>query len=115
MNKSTIHMSAQKHKSLQEIYDIIHLNRGTEQVCKTVQNINDVEIWTLVYEKFFFRNGSYASLTIVLTEFADKQTAVLAASGGGEGIFNFSWFAEQDYVNSCANALKECGFETTQF
>ena len=50
-------------------------------------------------------------MTIVLTEFENKQTAVLASSGGGEGVFNFSWFAEQDYVNSCADALKECGFE----
>lgn len=68
----------------------------------------------LFLKKFFFRNGSYASLTIVLTEFGDKQTAFLVGSGGGEGIFNFSWGANRDYVKSCEKALRECGFETIQ-
>ena len=112
MGKTIVHMSAQKQKSLQEIHEVIHYIRGTEQVCKNVQNINGVEIWTLVYEKFFFRNGSYASLSIILTEFDNKQTAVLVGSGGGEGLFNFNWGADRDYVKSCEKALQECGFET---
>ena len=41
----------------------------------------------LVYEKYFFRVNSYASLTVLLTEQGETQTAQIVSSGGGDGGF----------------------------
>ncbi len=115
MDRTTVHMSAKKQKSLQEIHEKIHTIRGAEQVSKTVQTINDVTVWTLVYEMFFMRTGSYASLTVVLTEYDDRQTACIVGSGGGEGMINISYGANRKFVELCEKALQECGFDFTYF
>ena len=115
MDRTTVYMSAQKQKTLQDIHQAIHLIQGAEQVSKTVQNINGVEIWTLVYEMFYFRTSSYASLTVVLTEYDDKQTACIVGAAGGSGMINLSYGANRDCVTKCENALKGCGFDFTYF
>ncbi len=115
MDRTTVHMSAKKQKSLQEIHEKIHIIRGAEQVSKTVQTINDVIIWTLVYEMYFMRAGGYTSLTVVLTENDDVQTACIVGSGGGQGIVNVSFGANRKCVELCEKALQECGFDFTHF
>lgn len=65
-------------------------------------------------ERYFFRNGSYASLTVMLTEFDGMQTADIIGSGGGEGLFNFSWGANADFAESAERILKTCGFTTVE-
>ena len=44
----------------------------------------------LVYEKYFFRVNSYATLTILLTEQGETQTAQIVSSGGGNSMSNIS-------------------------
>ena len=114
MNRTTVYMSAQKQKSLQEIYENLRSIRA-DLVSKTEQTVNGVQIWTLVYEMFYFRTKGYASLTVVLTEYGDKQTACLVGSGGGSGMINLSYGANRDFVAKCENALKGCGFDYTYF
>ncbi|MBR5806272.1 MAG: hypothetical protein IKY30_05830 [Oscillospiraceae bacterium] len=114
MNRTTVYMSAQKQKSLQEIYENLRTIQA-DPVSKTEQTVNGVQIWALVYEMFYFRTKSYASLTVVLTEYEDRQTACIVGSGGGGGVFNVSYGANRDFVAKCENALKECGFDFTYF
>ena len=71
MNRTTVYMSAQKQKSLQEIYENLRTIQA-DPVSKTEQTVNGVKIWTLVYEMFYFRTKSYVSLTVVLTEYEDR-------------------------------------------
>ena len=115
MDRTTVCMSAQKQKSLREIHQAIHLIQGAEQISKTVQTVNGVQIWTLVYEMFYFRTCGYTSLTVVLTEYEDNQTACIVGSGGGSGMINLSYGANHDFVTKCEKALKECGFDFTYF
>ena len=110
MAGATIRMTASKQMTLQEIHEKIHYIEGAEQISKSVQTINDVTIWTLVYEKFYFRVGSYTSLTVVLTEHGQKQTACIVAAGGGEGVVNYSYGANRNFAKSCVQALELCGF-----
>jgi len=54
---------------------------------------------TFVFEGFFFRTGSYASLTVSLVNNGSISAVTAVGSGGGDGILNFSWGAEIDFVN----------------
>ena len=114
MDRTTVYMSAQKQKSLQEIYEQLRTIQA-DLVSKTEQSVNGVQIWTLVYEMYYFRTKSYASLTVVLTEYENRQTACIVGSGGGGGMFNVTYGANRNFVTKCENALKVCGFDFTYF
>ena len=110
MAGTTITMKANKRKTLQEIHAEIHYIVDAEQVSKTEQTVNGVTIWTLAYEKYFFRTSSFASVTVVLTEHEDEQTACIVASGGGTGMVNHSYGANRRFARECVEKLEGCGF-----
>lgn len=52
-----------------------------------------------VYDKYFMRNSSRASLNLTVLEDGRTTHVVAIGSGGGQGaIFNFSWGAEKELV-----------------
>lgn len=110
MSGKTIHMTAKKQDSLREIHNKIRNIKGAEQISKSEQTINNVTIWTLSYEKFYLRTGSYTSVTIVLTEYEQEQTACVVSSGGGKSMANFSYGANRNFAEECVQKLEECGF-----
>lgn len=114
MAGTTVFMHAKKQQSLQEIHEKIHYIEGSEQISKTAQKINDVIIWTLVYEKYYFRVKGYASLIIVLTEYGQEQSACVISSGGGGGITNTSFGANRSYAKACVEVLEACGFRIVE-
>lgn len=114
MAGATIRMTAKKQHTLQEIHKKLHIMKGAEQISKSAQTIHDVTIWTLVYEKYYFRTNSYASVTVVLTEYAQDQAACIIASGGGSGMVNSSYGANRNFAKSCVAALESCGFVVTE-
>lgn len=78
----------------------------------------DYRVVTAVFESYFLRTGSYASLSITMVWMADmfkKGRAVVTAvgSGGGEGLFNISWGAEDDFTASFWRALQDQNPEIT--
>jgi len=81
-----------------------------EPISSLVQNINDVKISTLSFEKFFMRAANYCSVTVVLTEYGQNQTAYIVASGGGNGGVNFSHGANRKFATECAEVLESFGF-----
>lgn len=83
---------------------------SAEKVLEERSTPGNAEIILLVYEKYYMRNGSYASLTVQLTDDGTRQTAVLAGSGGGEGLLNWALGANADFVSSAADFLKKLGF-----
>ena len=109
-----IRLAANKSKSLEEIHAIIHKIEDAEQISKYTQTINDVTIWTIVYEKYYYRTSSYANLTVVLTEYGQEQTACVIGSGGGESLYNFSLGANRNFAKTCVQALEECGFSVLE-
>lgn len=110
MAGTTITMKANKRKTLQEIHAEIHYIVDAEQISKTEQTVNGVTIWTLAYEKYFFRTGSFTSVTVVLTEYENEQTACIVASGGGAGMVNHSYGANRRFAKECLEKLESCGF-----
>lgn len=110
MAGTSIQMIAEKKISLREINRKIRNISGAEQVSNFTQRINDVEILTLVFEKYYLRTGSFTSVTIVLTEYGEEQTACVVSSGGGEGLVNFSMGANRNFAKACVQELEACGF-----
>ena len=114
MAGATVCMKAEKQCTLQKIHEKIHYIEGAEQISKSVCEVNGVEIWVLAYEKFYMRTGSYASLTITLTEYGQAQTACIIACGGGNGIVNNSFGANRNLARACVEVLEACGFSVTK-
>lgn len=81
-----------------------------ELVSESFRNYKDVNINLLSFEKYYFRNGSYAGLTVMFTETVDTQTADITGFGGGEGLFNLSWGANTHFAEEAVRILKRYGF-----
>lgn len=62
-------------------------------------------------EKYYLRNGSYASLTVILDNKDDGNYATVVGYGGGEGIFNDSLGANSHFADKASEILKSYGFE----
>lgn len=65
----------------------------------------------LCFEKYYFRNNSYAGLTIMLTEEQENQTADIIGFGGGNGLFNFSLGANSNFADTAKSILENYGFQ----
>lgn len=77
-------------------YDIIH-----------AEYVNQ-ETYFMVVEKYFFRNSSRASLSILMVERDVNLTTIHAiGSGGGQGLFfKFDWGARESFENAIPKILE---------
>lgn len=110
MAGTKIRMTAGRTHTLSDIHAKIHYIRGAEQVFHQEMRFDRTVVWLLVYEKYFFRVNSYASLTVLLTEQGETQTAQIVSSGGGNSMSNISLGANQRFAKECVQALEEAGF-----
>lgn len=77
-----------------------------------VRHIQDgVGIDLIVFERYYMRNGSYASLTVAIT--GDEETVYVdgIGAGGGGGLFNISWGSESDFADQLTEILEKRGFQ----
>jgi hypothetical protein len=71
--------------------------------------VND-DVYFIVVEKFFFRNSSRASLSIVLTSSDDRFGTIIEAvgSGGGQGMFfKFDLGAKESFEAAIPKLLSQ--------
>ncbi len=74
------------------------------------RNFDSARMTVMVFEKYFMRASNRASLTVVLSEQGGTVSADLISSGGGQGaLFRFSWGAEESFVGTAENILREAG------
>ena len=110
MAGTKINMTASREHTLSDIHAKIHYIKGAEQVFHQEMRFDRTVVWLLVYEKYFFRVNSYASLTVLLTEQGETQAAQIVSSGGGYSMSNNSLGANQRFAKECVQALEEAGF-----
>lgn len=110
MAGTRIYMTAEKKQSLSEIHAKIHYIEGAEQVYYQETPLEGGTVCLLVYEKYYFRINSFASLTVLVTEQGTRQTAQIVATGGGASLSNNSLGANRNFARQCVQALEECGF-----
>ena len=108
--KTTMYM--EKQYELSEVKESIcsKLKDGidAELVESTEYILGETKILLLLFEKWYFRTGSYAGLSLLLTEYHECQSADIVSIGGKEVIFSLG--AEDDFVWHAENALKALGF-----
>lgn len=85
-----------------------------ELVAQSTRNLSGASVVLLSFEKYYMRTGSYAGLTVMLTEEDDHQTADIIGFGGGGGLFNVSWGANSDFADMAQRILYQYGFRTVQ-
>ncbi|AUD62723.1 hypothetical protein BK010_03650 [Tenericutes bacterium MO-XQ] len=78
-------------------YNIVHQGQISEEVV------------FLVIEKYFIRNSSRASLSIVMYQEDDFETILEAVgSGGGTGwLFKFDWGAKESFEHKIISILED--------
>ncbi|ODG90118.1 MULTISPECIES: DUF6054 family protein [Bacillaceae] len=59
---------------------------------------DEKEVVILVFQKFFFRNNSTATLTVTIDNFSGVTYVKCISSGNGEGIFDFGWGAGKSFI-----------------
>lgn len=96
---------------IEELTRILKTDLPGELVTESLRYFDHCKVVLLFFEKYYFRNGSYANLTIMLTETEESQTADIIGSGGGEGIFNISWGANTDFAEAAESILANRGFK----
>ncbi len=93
--------------------DAAVLNSGIscEKVGSATESVGGVTVITMVYEKYYWRAGNRASLTVVLVGCQGETRVHAIGAGGGQGpIFRFSWGAEDHFVGVVAQTLEGHGF-----
>lgn len=87
-------------KNYYDTYNIIHDAKITENT------------YLFVVEKFFFRNSSRASLSIVLTSDATHTIIEIVGSGGGQSMFfKFDWGAKESFEKGVLKILEQNAIE----
>ncbi|XZF74944.1 DUF6054 family protein [Bacillus sp. AL-1R] len=56
------------------------------------------EIAILVFQKFFLRNNSTATLTVTIDNFNGVTYVKCISSGNGEGMFDIGWGAGKSFI-----------------
>ena len=110
MSSVNIKMKRDKSKEIKQLAGILKGEINAELVCDSRRSLDDVSVILLSFEKYYMRNGGYASLTVMLVESEDAQTADIIGSGGGEGIFNISWGANSEFAEMAERVLYRYGF-----
>jgi len=95
----------------QEIIDVLN-DRYVEPEL-VIEKVED-NVLLLQFEKFYLRNGSMASLTILVIKDGDSQKATVIGSGGGSGVLNISLGANNNFATIAVKALAELGFAETK-
>lgn len=68
-----------------------------------------------VYEKYYMRTSSRASLTVLFTASGGITDVEIISSGGsGSPIMKFSWGAEENFLQVAIDALVRIGFAQVQ-
>ncbi|NRD79865.1 hypothetical protein HPT25_21240 [Bacillus sp. BRMEA1] len=66
---------------------------------------DEKEISILVFEKFFFRTGNTASLTVTVDNFGGVTVVKCISSGNGDGILDIDWGVGKSFIKQIRKKL----------
>lgn len=85
-----------------------------EMVYKVERQLGDVNIALMTFEKYFIRNNSRTSMSVMVTEQNELITVDATASGGSESVlFKFDWGSSNSFISSLHEILTSIGFSTS--
>lgn len=112
MSSKIIRMQRPAQGDLTEMAALLcrEMRASAELVAESCREGGNSTAIMLNFEKYYFRNGSYAALAVLLTEADGRQTADIVGSGGGGGLLNISWGANAEFADDAAALLARNGF-----
>jgi hypothetical protein len=96
-----------------EAADIVYsqvINSGATPECLgPYSNVTEDgrEVILMVFEKYFMRTSSWASITVIFENLGDKTVATYQGSGGGDSVFNIDWGVTEKLDQLVVNALQQ--------
>ncbi len=65
----------------------------------------------MVFEKYYYRAGNRASLSVMISQIDDRITVDAVSTGGSTGVLiKFNWGAENNFVGLVEKTLRNLGF-----
>lgn len=104
-----IQMTAGKQYSLAELESKLRFNSNFDFCSRVEHRFDGADLLLLTFEQLFYRAHGTISLSVLLTESCNLQTADLIASGGGDG-WSWSGGACRSFAKEAAVILTSCGF-----
>ena len=87
-------------------HDIMESAMSMNLVDETFHQFEDTKVALKVYDKYFMRNNSRASLSLTVVGRDEDIYITAIGAGGGQGIiFNFSLGAEQELVDMVQESI----------
>ncbi len=84
---------------------------SSKMVYKQKRRVSGVKMIVMVFEKFFARNNSSTSLTVVLTADGNEVICDVVAVGGEGGIFFSGSGSAKEYENEVIELLEKEDFK----
>ena len=87
---------------------VLHEGASTECVAEYEQEAQDgKKAVFLVFEKYYMRNSSRASLSIIIENLKGETKVCAVGSGGGSSaLFKFDWGTANNFANVAREAVK---------
>ena len=116
MGATSVKMKKMKTEELRDVVKTVRksLMMDAEVLCEHWREYDQVRACLLSFEKYYFRNGSYANLSMMFMEANGVQTVDCIGSGGGNGLLNLSWGANRNFARLGYEELLKLGFEDDQ-
>ncbi|MCI1930757.1 MAG: DUF6054 family protein [Clostridia bacterium] len=90
--------------------DIINNGLSMNLVDESNYESADISMAVRVYDKYFMRNGSRASLSVTVIDSGNEIFISAIGAGGGRGVvFNFSLGAESELTEVVADSIRKMG------
>lgn len=90
--------------------DIFKSGVSVNLVDKSNYQSENVKMAVRVYDKYFMRNSSRASLSVTIIDTGTEVfISAIGAGGGSSAIFNFSLGAESELSEVVANSIRKMG------
>lgn len=117
MATQTMQGNGKVHEIVQVIANGVQSSGFSCELIESVtKRVESTTVCIMVFEKYYMRSSNRASLTVVVTGNDETEVVTVDAigSGGGQGaLFKFSWGAEEDFIGTVSDLLKEYGFVRT--
>lgn len=114
MASKGIQLYAEKKYELEELREEIKAKMkkglGAELADQVSYQLGETKVLLMTFECWFLRTGSYAGLSVLLSEYQGFQGAYAVSSGGKEIMFSLG--AETRFADEAKAILEELGFES---
>lgn len=111
MGKEVYKLGLEKSDSFAEIVSEFPKKIEATVIETVGYEVGSMQTVLYVFERFFIRTESMATLTVLFTNNGQQIIVDVIASGAGEGVLNISWGANRSFAKMAVDSLQNQGFQ----